>query len=237
MTDPSPVHFDEYAENYDTVLNEALSASGEDRQYFLRGRIEWLARCLAKLAERPKRVLDYGCGTGMATPVFVELLGAQHVTGVDVSPQSLEEAKKTFGSPQAEFSLFNQFRPAERIDLAYTNGVFHHIPPRERAAAVDTIYRSLRPGGLFAFWENNPWNPGTRYVMAQCPFDRDAITLSYREARRLLASGGFEILRTDFLFIFPRRLKWLRGLEKPLTRLPLGGQYQVLCRKTKMGEP
>jgi hypothetical protein len=27
------------------------------------------------------------------------------------------------------------------------------------AAAVDYVYRSLRPGGLFAFWENNPWNP------------------------------------------------------------------------------
>ncbi len=231
MTDPSPVHFDEYAENYDSVLNQALSASGEDRQYFLRGRIEWLARCLAKLGERPNRVLDYGCGTGAATPAFVEMLGAQHVTGVDVSPKSLEEAKRTFASLQAEFLLFNQFRPSEQIDLAYTNGVFHHIPPRERAGAVDYLYRSLRPGGLFAFWENNPWNPGTRYVMAQCPFDRDAIMLSCREARRLLASGGFEILRTDFLFVFPRQLRWLRGLERPFCRLPLGGQYQVLCRK------
>ncbi len=68
--------------------------------------------------------------------------------------------------------------------------------------------------------------------MAEWSFDRDAITPSYGEARRLLASGGFEILRTDFLFIFPRQLKWLRGLERPLCRLPLGGQYQVLCRKT-----
>jgi hypothetical protein len=89
----------------------------------------------------------------------------------------------------------------------------------------------LRPGAIFAFWENNPWNPGTRYVMRRVPFDRDAVTLSPPEARRWLRSAGFEILRTDFLFIFPRPLRWLRRLEPILSRAPLGGQYQVLCRK------
>jgi hypothetical protein len=67
--------------------------------------------------------------------------------------------------------------------------------------------------------------------MHRIPFDRDAIPLTPPEARQLLQAGGFEILRTDFLFLFPRMLKWLRGLEAPLTRWPLGAQYQVLCRK------
>ena len=113
----------------------------------------------------------------------------------------------------------------------FCNGVFHHISPPARAPVIDYILRSLRPGGYFALWENNPWNPGTRYVMSRIPFDRDAITLSAPEARGLLQVGGFDILRTDFLFIFPRILHWCRGIEPLCSRLPFGAQYQVLCRK------
>ena len=80
-------------------------------------------------------------------------------------------------------------------------------------------------------WENNPWNPGTRYVMSRIPFDLDAITLTAPEARCLLEAGGFEVIRTDFLFIFPRILSWFRGIEPLVSRLPIGGQYQLLCRK------
>jgi hypothetical protein len=69
------------------------------------------------------------------------------------------------------------------------------------------------PRGIFAFWENNPWNPGTRYVMSRIPFDRDAITVSAIEARGLLRAGGFEVIRTDFLFIFPKFLSWLLFME------------------------
>src|SRR5437868_6650765 len=65
---------------------------------------------------------------------------------------------------------------------------------------------------LWAFGENNSWNPETRYIMHRIPFDRDAIPLTPPDARQLLQVGGFEILRTDFLFLFPRMLKWLRGL-------------------------
>src|SRR5262245_44355393 len=95
----------------------------------------------------------------------------------------------------AQFQLFNQYEPSERVDLVYCNGVFHHIPVGRRAAVIDYIYRSLRPGGLFSLWENNPWNPGTRYVMSRIPFDRDAIMLTAPETRRLLVAGRFEILR------------------------------------------
>jgi hypothetical protein len=55
--------------------------------------------------------------------------------------------------------------------------------------------------------------------------------LSPPAARRLLAAGGFELLRSDSLFYFPRSLAFLRWTEPYLARLPLGGQYLVLCRK------
>ena len=67
--------------------------------------------------------------------------------------------------------------------------------------------------------------------MSRIEFDRDAITLSPPESRRLLSAGGFEILDTTSRFFFPRSLRVFRGAEPLLSRIPLGGQYQVLCRK------
>ena len=68
--------------------------------------------------------------------------------------------------------------------------------------------------------------------MSRIPFDRDAITIAPREARHLQRNAGFEILRTDHLFFFPRMLRWLRPLERMLVIIPLGAQLLVLARKT-----
>jgi hypothetical protein len=105
------------------------------------------------------------------------------------------------------------------------------VPPDERQEQLKYIFGSLRKGGLFAFWENNPWNLGTRIVMSRIPFDRDAKTITAGAARRMLKRTGFQVLRTDFLFIFPHFLRWLRPLEALATRFPFGAQYQILCRK------
>jgi hypothetical protein len=49
----------------------------------------------------------------------------------------------------------------------------------------------------------------------------------------LVTRAGFEVLRTDFLFLFPRVLSALRPLEARLARFRAGAQYMVLCRKVK----
>jgi trans-aconitate methyltransferase len=223
--------FDEVSADYDVALAHGLSVTGEDKDYFARGRIAWLAKCLARLQEAPQHIMDFGCGTGSAIRWMLNLLSPKNIVGLDVSRGSLEIASRTCGSEQTRFILLSQFQPQAQMDLVFSNGVFHHIALEKRATNVNCMYRSLRHGGLLAFWENNPWNPGTRYVMSRIPFDRDAITLTPSEARRMLQASGFKILRTDFLFIFPRVLRLFRGIEPFLSRLPLGGQYQILCRK------
>jgi SAM-dependent methyltransferase len=225
-----PTYFDEFAANYEAALGRGLSVTGEEKDYFACGRIAWLARCLRTLGVRPRHILDYGCGTGSSSKLALDLLEAESVVGVDNSARSLEIARQIHGSINFEFLLPEEFTAAKKLDVIYCNGVFHHIPLEQRADAVQYIFDRLKPGGLFSLWENNPWNPGTRLVMSRIPFDREALTLNYFQARRLLRSH-FEIVRTDFLFIFPRLLKKLRAIEPYLSRLPLGGQYQVLCRK------
>jgi SAM-dependent methyltransferase len=235
MSDPSPLNsdpeFDAYAADYDVALERGISISGEHKEYFAQGRVNWLAGRLATLGFRPTRIFDFGCGTGTGARVLAEKYPAASVLGVDISAPSLVVGRQLHGAAGVQFQLTEKYQPNGEMDLAFCNGVFHHIPLAERAQAVRTVFRSLKPGGWFAFWENNPWNPGTRYVMSRIPFDRDAITLSPPEARRLLQAGGFEILRTDFLFVFPKFMGWLRAFEPALASMPLGAQYMVLACK------
>jgi hypothetical protein len=69
--------FDTYAENYDSLLDEALSVSGEDKTYFAQARIAWMSDCVRQLQDRPESILDYGCGIGTATPFLCNLIGAE----------------------------------------------------------------------------------------------------------------------------------------------------------------
>ena len=228
---PDKSGFDQYAADYDGALAQGLSVSGEDKEFFARGRIAWLAKILGEKNLSPKTALDFGCGTGQAAPLLKEIIRAEKILGVDVSEGLLGVARREYSDSGIEFCALKIHQAAGEFDLAFCNGVFHHIPLAERAGAVNHVFRSLKPGGIFALWENNPWNPGTRYVMSRIPFDHDAITLSPPTAQKLLCDGGFEILQTDFQFFFPRLLSWFRGLEPSLAKIPMGAQYQVLARK------
>lgn len=227
MSDP---YFDQFSASYDDDLHRALSVTGEDKEFFARGRLRWLASHLSQHGRQAGAVLDFGCGTGSATRLIFECLQASRVLGVDVSGASLEAARSEYGSAKASFQLIES-PELGAFDVAFCNGVFHHIQPDERQQSLDYIYQSLRPGGVFALFENNPWNPATRYVMSRCAFDKDAITLSPVETRRRMRQAGFQVLTTRFLFIFPAILGALRFLETPLSRLPLGGQYVVVGMK------
>lgn len=225
--------FDQYAAAYEDALSNAIAPSGEGREYFAEGRVAWLARCLRELDQPVHSLLDFGCGDGATTPLLLQALNAKSAVGVDVSAKSLELARKHHASERIGYESIEEFRPSGQMDLAYCNGVFHHILPAQRAEALGMVYRALRAGGYFSFWENNPWSLATRYVMSRCAFDRDAIMLSPPEARALLRNGGFEVLRSDFRFIFPRALRALRKIEDFVYRAPLGTQYQILCRKSR----
>jgi SAM-dependent methyltransferase len=225
--------FDQYAESYDDDLAKGLSVVGEEKEYFARERVNWLAKFFdGEKIKYPASILDYGCGDGGSSPFLAEKFSPRHLTGVDISAESIKiAAGKNKNIPFAEFKTLQSFVPVEEFDLVFCNGVFHHIPPDERLGALEYIYKGLKTGGYFAFWENNPWNPGTRYVMSRIPFDRDAIMLFPAETMKLFRQVGFIIERKDFLFIFPSFLQKLRILEPMLARFPFGGQYMILGKK------
>jgi SAM-dependent methyltransferase len=219
------------AQEYDAMLQRGIRLSGEDKAFFIRGRLRDLRRQLPA-GFRPERILDFGCGLGDTTSLLAEWFPDADIVGFDTSDPALDHARRTYGSARISFCGLNGFTQTAPVDLCYTNGVFHHILPDKRAGVMVQIQRLIRPGGWFALFENNPYNPGTRMVMRRIPFDRGAWPLRPREAERLLQGGGFPFLcPSRFLFYFPRSLAFLRPIEPFLARIPLGAQYYILARK------
>ena len=223
--------FDKFAGHYDDLLQESLQIAGEDKEYFARGRLEWLARRLADLGFDPSTVMDFGCGPGSTIPLLFEILGARRVVALDESVEMRNLSERKYGGRNVTFAPQSGFEEREACDLVFCSAVLHHVAPADRLALVRRIRTYLKPGGLFAVWEHNAWSPAARYVMSRCEFDRGARPLSAARARRLVRDAGFEILATDFLFIYPRFLRLLRWSERLLTKVPLGAQFQVLARR------
>jgi SAM-dependent methyltransferase len=219
-------------EEYEADLNRGISLSGETKEYFVQGRLDILRDRLLKLgADQPKSILDFGCGTGDSAIHLAKLWPEARVVGVDTSESLISVARLgSSGIESCEFHLVEQTPCGERFDLVYCNGVFHHIPPSERAAALRWIRSRTAPDAYFSLWENNSWNPGTKWVMRRIPFDRDASPISPVGAVGMLKRNGFGILTVDYAFFFPRCLAALRPIEKWMQSLPLGAQYQVLCQ-------
>ena len=220
--------FDVFSANYTEVINSVLSFTGADRATYAKLRVEELKKTVKLHTDKPiLRVLDFGCGDGTTTLLIRSLFNAD-VIGVDSSHKSLEVAQKNFGSDRITFAHEDDVQKFKPFDLVYCNGVFHHISPDKRAPTIEIIKDSLAPNGLFGFFENTPWNPGTRLVMREIPFDKNAIVISPIQIKRMLAKCGFKVLATRYLFSIPPFLGPLFFLDGYLRWLPIGGQYLVL---------
>jgi hypothetical protein len=91
----------------------------------------------------------------------------------------------------------------------------------------------LKKGGRLYFFEHNPINPLTKYLVKTCVFDADAKLLTYQYSKKILKEVSFKNLKTHFIIFLPRMpwLKKLLGIEKYLEWLPLGGQYMIRAQK------
>jgi len=224
--------FDHLADNYEQSISPWVRITGENIEFYAQSRIKWVAKQLKEMGLHPQMIMDFGCGVGLAIPFLLEEFGSDaKIIGVDVSSDSLEIARSKYASRSINFQSLDNYTPNQSVDLVYCNGVFHHIPFNERDGAVNYVRDSLRPSGLFALWENNPWNLFTRYNMAHAGIDRNAVPINAPYATRLVTANGFKLLKMRYFFIFPAFLRFLRLLEPLVSQLPMGAQYVIFSRK------
>jgi predicted TPR repeat methyltransferase len=132
-------HFDAFAERFDHQLVEMLGYSGPAD----------LIALLLPHRSRFDRVLDLGCGTGLAVPVLAPLGGV--VTGVDLSSGMLARAAARGGYEalvQAEALTFLAEHPTT-FDLVFAADVLIYFG--DMTAVFAAAARALRPGGYFVF--------------------------------------------------------------------------------------
>ncbi|MBE9169552.1 class I SAM-dependent methyltransferase [Pleurocapsales cyanobacterium LEGE 06147] len=101
----------------------------------------------------PKRVLDFGCGTGRLVIPLAEI--AEHVVGIDVSGSMLKEAQKNC----EEYSVINVNLFKSDDNLSFLDGcfdfihsviVFQHVPVERGRRIFMNLLNHLERGGICA---------------------------------------------------------------------------------------
>jgi SAM-dependent methyltransferase len=117
-----------------------------------------------------RRVLDLGCGHGMASVVLARR-GAV-VTGIDLSNGYVEEARRRAAANE----VIADFRQADAehlpfadqtFDAVWGSAILHHLDSRRAGAE---LRRVLKPGGVAVFCE--PWggNPLLEFARKHLPY-------------------------------------------------------------------
>ena len=96
------------------------------------------------------RGLDVCCGTGAGMRVLGSLC-QEPVTGVDFSAGMLAQARSAHLDAGWVRADVRALPFAEVFDLAVSFGALGHFLPAERRPLFAGVYRTLRPGGVFAF--------------------------------------------------------------------------------------
>lgn len=219
------VDFDAYTSNYNQLLRESTGFFSPSEAYFASYKVEEVRR---RIETPVSRILEFGCGIGRNVPFLAKAFPGAEIVGTDVSPASIEQARVE--NPEQAFHVESDGLEIGRFDLVFVAGVFHHIAPNERSGAMSLIARRLTPRAHLCVFEHNPYNPVTRRIVSNCPYDADAVLLKPSELSGRMRSAGLDVLAKRYCLFVPPRLGALRSIERALTWLPLGGQYWVHAR-------
>ncbi len=96
--------------------------------------------------ERPRRVVDLGCGPGNLTALLAARWPDTEVEGVDSSPAMIEHAQRHAGE-RLRFVVgdLREWRPTEPVDVIVSNAAMQWVP-RHREI-VPRLVGALAPGG------------------------------------------------------------------------------------------
>jgi len=227
--------FDNFAHNYPDIINRVARLSGETYESIIELRMAILCDELSLrfCDTHDLSILDFGCGTGTTEIHLKALFPHATITGVDTSAESIRMAcQQMLESVTFVHSDSSTLPFADKsFDLIYSNGTMHHIPTGEHGTVLKELCRVLKPSGMLCIFENNPFNPLTTRSMRQNPFDEGLTAVTPESIKQSAMQSGLIPFRERYYFFFPRRLKWLRALEKHLKRVPLGAQYLLRLKR------
>jgi SAM-dependent methyltransferase len=137
------------------------SSFGDDAEQYDRARPTYPADLVGHLMrDNPKMVVDAGCGTGIASRLFIRR--GCRVIGVEPDPRMAEIARRHGLS--VEDDHFEEWDPAgRRFDLVVSGQAWHWVDPVRGASKAG---ETLRPGGrIGVFWNRGQLPDGLRSAL------------------------------------------------------------------------
>ncbi len=182
-----------------SYLGKQILAAVREGDFAHAGEEEAIARSLAALPrDSDRRILDAGCGRG-GTAAYMHEHGWGRVTGIDIEPNSIAYASKTF--PDSTFVRCDIADVAtcvpDRFDLITLFNVLYAIP--DQGAALRALASRTKPNARLIIFDYV--DPG-RY--RQAPLRDGEIAFLPNPPMRtelsgLLASGGWQLLSVEDL--------------------------------------
>lgn len=224
--------FDSYRDSYSSTVNDSISFTGLDVDFFTRVKADYIADlCNAHFENVTSvRALDIGCGIGNFHGLLQPLFGELH--GVDVSRQSIEKAIQNH--PKVHYQSYDGLRlPFDdgSFDLVFSICVMHHVPPDQWQLFVSEMKRVLKKRGLVLVFEHNPRNPLTMRAVNNCPFDEDAVLLPGTVTSALFENAGLTRVTRQFILSLPATSRRIRTIDRWVSKLGMGAQYFVSASK------
>ena len=219
--------FDGYSSSYDALLKDPIRDRFVRDSGFFHLRKWLLLQNFLRRRRFPAeeaRWLDVGCGKGELLRLGRDSF--REAVGCDPSLEMLKDCRDLQIRHQTDPSAL-PFEDAS-VDVVTAVCVYHHLAPAEQRAVTREAWRVLRPGGIFAIFEHNPWNPATRIIVGRTPVDANAVLLTAGKVRRIMRAAGLTPVKTTNYLFLPERLFGVMGrLEDWLAMVPAGGQFAV----------
>lgn len=173
MTDPSAAAIADY-------WNAAAASFDEEPDHGLRAdatRVAWAGLLRSWVPAPPAEVLDVGCGTGSLSLLLAQ--DGHRVTGVDLSPGMIGQARAKFAAARAEgrFLVGDAAVPptgGARFDVVVCRHLIWTLPDPE--AALREWTGRLRPGGRLVLVEGRWGQAGE----SATPYADGAATLPWQ---------------------------------------------------------
>jgi len=178
-------HFDRFAagDRWSELYDEAKDAYRSYSFLVRKRRVEELSE---PVIGPGSKVLDVGCGTGVSAPHYLEK-GCEY-SGVDISPQMVEQARANVPWERASFSVGDVESglafPDGQFDLLIGLGLLEYLDKLD--AAIDEVVRLVKPGGSIIVTVPNRWC--VNYISTRCL--GPVVTTAARLVRRLLGKRG-----------------------------------------------
>ncbi|MEV6489711.1 methyltransferase domain-containing protein, partial [Actinoplanes sp. NPDC051633] len=99
-------------------------------------------------AEKPRAVVDLGCGPGTLTATLAERWPSASITGIDSSPEMIARARQAGLPVRFVAGDVRFFAPEPDVDVLVTNATLQWVPGHQDL--LRRWARQLAPGGWIA---------------------------------------------------------------------------------------